>query len=336
MPRPPGAAPVPVVLDVDAREDDLVAVAVAAGHPDLDLRAVTVTGALPDDETGAERVRALLGAIRGRSGTGPELLRPEDAGEQVAGTGAAGLARALQQVPRNAADRSPARAGGCVLVVTGPLTSAAEVAVSKPDLLSRVRRLVWMGGVLGPGVVGTRGGRVWEQPRPGGGRLPDVETNARADPRAVRTVLCGVPGARGVGPVVPATVCGLDATFGALVDDGVVDRIRGTARDAAHAKLLDRLVAFALAHETRYRRDAGLAHPPLHDAVAVVAAARPEVLRTVPGGVRVQVEGPRAGRLHLGTAGPGAVPVHVATGVDTTLLWDHVVLALARLGGGPR
>ena len=182
-------------VDTDPGLDDLLALALAAGSPELEVCGLTtVAGNAPIDAVtdNARRFIALAGwnVPLGRGAAGPLALEPHDGttihgsdgrgGVALPEVGAAPLPTALEVLESSLIER-----GVEMVVALGPLTNIAALLRHRPDALERVE-LVWMGGSLGAGNV-----------------TPLAEFNAWCDPLAAHEVLRS--GA-------PMRVIGLDVT----------------------------------------------------------------------------------------------------------------------------
>jgi inosine-uridine nucleoside N-ribohydrolase len=145
------------------------------------------------------------------------------------------------------------------LVPTGPLTNIGLFLALHPDAAERVARIVLMGGAIGEGNV-----------------TPAAEFNIWADPEAADRVFSSG---------LEVTMVGLDVTHKALVGPAHAEQLRAAGRVGTMvAELLDFYGRF---HRETYGWDGS----PIHDAVALAHAFRPEILETVRTGVRVDCDG---------------------------------------------
>jgi purine nucleosidase len=309
-----------IIIDCDPGIDDALALAFAAGHPDLDLRGITtVAGNVGLDKTTANalRVRDFVGmpdvpvvagcpgplqrapldarAVHGDSGLGAASL-PEAASGPADGHAVDFLASAIAAEP-----------GQITLIAIGPLTNIALALRRYPEMVSQVRDFVIMGGSAGRGNV-----------------TPAAEFNIAADPEAAAIVF-------GAGWTV--TMVGLDVTLQARATAAVLDRMRGLGR------LADELVLPSLAGFRSVGRGPGSESgpgPAVHDVCAVASVAAPEVLTCLP--ARVEVE--TAGRWTSGmtvtdfNAVDGDCNARVAVAIDTGAFWDLVLDAYTRVATG--
>ena len=302
-----GARRVKVVLDMDTGVDDAVAIALAAGSPELELLALTsVAGNAPVElctrncllitellgldvpvARGAEAPlsKSLLTAqeVHGADGLGGHLgTLPEPAGSPVAEP----AHELLSALPRE-------HPGDITLVTTGPLTNVAAALARDPEAVSLYRRVVCMGGAFGvPGNTG-----------------PVAEFNVYVDPEAAASVLASG---------LDITLVPLDATTGAVLPRGVLEgRVRtrplaGPRPGRDVAAVLHR----ALDHYIEFQFDeSGLDGGYMHDPLAVAAALDEDILETERFPVAVVTDGWDRGltRRDAATGGRG---VRVAFGHD--------------------
>jgi len=309
-----------VIIDCDPGHDDALALLLAAGDPRLRLLGVTtVAGNQTLDKTtrNALRILALAGVadvpvaagcdrplvgeltvaedIHGSSGLdGPDLDVPVG---EVAGVHAVELMRRLI-------------IGGdapVTLIATGPLTNVALLLRSHPEVVPRVRRVVFMGGSTERGNT-----------------TPYGEFNIVTDPEAADIVLRSG---------LPVTMIGLNVTHQALATDEVIAEFRamGTRLGLICAELM---TFFA----STYRRVFGFEHPPVHDPIAVAAVLEPAMVRTVAVPVAVELAGAytRGGTvvdLHRRTG--NAPNADVAVGLDVDAFWRLLMDAVGRLNRAP-
>jgi len=158
-------APLPVIFDCDPGKDDAFALFLALACPQaLDVVAVTaVEGNVPVAATTSNARRIVEAAGRPEipvyRGCARPILRPLAAGEQSQGAGgldASGLPPAV--APERAVhavaaliDLLEAAPAPLVVAAIGPLTNIAMLLVARPDLASRIGRLLVMGGAEGRG-----------------------------------------------------------------------------------------------------------------------------------------------------------------------------------------
>jgi len=296
-----------LVLDCDPGIDDMVAILVACATPGYELRAVTTVGGNAGLETTTRNALQVL-ELAGRrdipvaAGAGRSLVHPQERyAEHVHGE--TGLGGMRLPPPANAPQPSAIdllteilQRETVTLVATGPLTNIALLFAVRPELASNVERLVVMGGSIGPGNVN-----------------PAAEFNIWFDPEAAQRVL-GTPAVR-------TTMVGLDVTMRTTFTPEEVDDVRRTGPIGAQ-------VAAGLDfYEQRYRRIVGRSVIPVHDAVAVVAATRPDLVTTRAAGVTVDTGyGPSRGNTLVDFESDG---MHVAVEADKSGVLEHILERMA-------
>ena len=307
----------PVLLDCDPGHDDAVALLLAAGSPDLDLRAITtVAGNGPLDKVtyNAQRV-CTLGGIRDvpiAAGADRPLRRALETAAHVHGESALDGPelpepdveldpRPAHELISAAAAESPAP---LTLIAVGPLTNVATALDRDPALGARLREIVVMGGATERG-----------------NHAPYAEFNVYVDPEAAERVFASG---------VPVTMVGLNLTHQALATPDVIERLRGLDTELGRVAA-GWMTFFGSMYEDLW----GLPGPPVHDACAVALAIDPTLVRCVDAFVAIETEG-------RWTRGATVVDLHrrlgqppnarVAMELDAPRFWDLVVGALERLG----
>lgn len=249
---------IPVILDGDPGHDDAIAWVLANASPMLDIKAVTsVCGNQTIQKTtyNAGRIMTLIGLdvplAMGR-------VKPLVADAIIAPTvhGNSGLDGPALPEPKN----QPVEQDACTLmaqilqqseepvalVPTGPLTNIATLLLLYPELKPKIKHIYLMGG-------GIQFGN-W---------TPAAEFNILVDPEAADIVFQSG---------VPITMAGLDVTERALVFPEDFERIRALGNPVA------KVVAEWLDFFYGFHRSIGYPGAPVHDAVAVAALVRPEIL----------------------------------------------------------
>jgi len=249
---------IPVILDGDPGHDDAIAWVLANASPMLDIRGVTsVCGNQTIRKTtyNAGRIMTLIGLdvplAMGR-------VKPLVADAIIAPTvhGNSGLDGPALPEPKN----QPIETDACAymakvleeseepvaLVPTGPLTNVAALLLLYPHLKPKIRHIYMMGGGIQYGN--------W---------TPAAEFNILVDPEAADVVFTSG---------VPITMAGLDVTEKALVFPEDFERIRAVGNPVA------KVVAEWLDFFYGFHRSIGYPGAPVHDAVAVAALVRPEIL----------------------------------------------------------
>ncbi|MCL6271533.1 nucleoside hydrolase [Sansalvadorimonas sp. 2012CJ34-2] len=203
--------PTPIILDCDPGHDDAVAILMAVASPLIELRAVTtVAGNQTLDKVHYNALRVLTlanaqvpvaagactplskvlvtaGYVHGESGIeGAELPKPAFAAETCS---------AVELIAKTVKESD----GLITLVPTGPLTNIATFLLAYPDLKSRIKQIVLMGG-----------GQY-------GNITPSAEFNIFVDPDAAKIVFQSG---------IPIVMCGLDVTHKAYLTREDADHIR--------------------------------------------------------------------------------------------------------------
>jgi len=247
--------PTSILLDCDPGHDDAIALLLALASPEVELLGVTtVAGNQTVDKTTANALRVL--ELVGRddvpvaAGAGRPLAREPFVAAYVHGeTGLDGteLPEARRgPVAEHAVDFLAERVAGTTLVATGPLTNVALLLARHPE--ARPERIVLMGGAIAEGNV-----------------TPAAEFNVWADPEAASRVFASG---------FDVTMVGLDVTHRALVTTQHKERLRAAGR-------VGRTVAELLDFYDRFHREVyGFDGSPIHDAVALAYAFRPNLLET--------------------------------------------------------
>jgi len=299
---------IPILLDCDPGHDDAIALLLALASPEVELIGVTtVAGNQTLEKTTANAIRVL--ELVGRddvavaAGADRPLVREPFVAAYVHGeTGLDGTdlppARG-RAVAEHAVDFLAERVAGRTLVATGPLTNVALLLARHPG--TRPDRIVLMGGAIAEGNV-----------------TPAAEFNVWADPEAAKRVFASG---------LDLTMVGLDVTHKALVATPHKERLRAAGR-------VGRTVAELLDFYDRFHREVyGFDGSPIHDAVALAYAVRPDLLETRELNVEVDCESELCrGRTVVDVwRRTGREPnAHVAVGVDAE---GFVELLLDRIAG---
>lgn len=307
---------IPVMIDCDPGVDDMIALLLACASPELELRAVTTVAGNLGLATTTRNARAVL-RLAGRAevpvaaGAARPLVRPapERAGHPHATDGLGGIGLPDPPTPpdpRHAvelmADTVRAAATGPVtLIAVGPLTNVALFYARHPELAGKLARLIVMGGAIGAGNV-----------------TPAAEFNIWFDPEAAYRVLTDPP--------VPTTLVGLDVTYATALSVADLDRLAAGGRVGA-------LAARALRHYLdRYVTLLGRQAAPVHDAVAVAAAVRPDLFDLRRASIEVDATvGPSRGATLVDLLTP-APTARVAVGADVA---GVIGLIVDRITGTP-
>jgi pyrimidine-specific ribonucleoside hydrolase len=309
---------VPIILDCDPGHDDAIAILLALGSPSIDLLGVTTTFgncSLADATRNALQVLTLGGATHvpvGQGASGP-LAGTAELGNYVHGVsgldGPAMPAPACDVDERGAvqlmADLLSGSAVPVTLVATGPITNVAALIQDRPDVLPRVREIVFMGGSTERG-----------------NHSPYAEFNTYSDPEALEVVLSAG---------LPVTMVGLNLTHQALATPDVVAAMRALPHEVG--RIASEWMGF---FGSSYSRVWNFDAPPVHDPCAVFQLIEPEAVRCVDAFVAVETAG-------TWTRGATAVDLfhrwgrdanaRVAVELDVESYWSTVLAALDVVGG---
>ncbi|MFN3647463.1 MAG: nucleoside hydrolase [Gemmobacter sp.] len=267
--------PQKIIIDTDPGQDDAVAILLALASPELELLGITcVAGNVPLART--TRNARVVCELAGRrevpvfAGCDGPMRRPLVTAEHVHGkTGLDGADLpdpTMPLQPRHAVefliDTLRAEPPGTVtLVPIGPLTNIATAFERAPDIVSRVQRIVLMGGAY------------FEV----GNITPAAEFNIYVDPEAAEIVFRAG---------VPLVVVPLDVTHKVLTTPERIDALRAlnTPVGAAVAGWTDFFERFDMA---KY----GSAGAPLHDPCTIAWLLRPELFTGREINVEIETEG---------------------------------------------
>ena len=301
---------IPVLLDCDPGHDDAIALLLALGSDELDLRGVTtVAGNQTLEKTTANAIRVLELAGRAEipvaAGAGRPLVREPRVAADVHGeTGLDGPDLPPAQTepsPQHAVDFLAERVEGATLIATGPLTNVALLLARYPE--AKPERIVLMGGAVAEGNV-----------------TPAAEFNIWADPEAAHRVFTSG---------LDVTMVDLDVTHRALVTPAHAGQLRESGRiGTVVAELLEFYGGF---HRAVY----GWGGSPIHDAVAVAHVIDPELVKVERLNVRIDTESELCrGRTVVDLwRRTGLEPTaNVAVGIDSQRFVDLLLQRLARLG----
>ncbi|TDN92632.1 nucleoside hydrolase [Microbacterium sp. BK668] len=313
---PSTSSGIPVILDCDPGHDDVFALWLAAGHPAIDLRAVTTVGGNVALEHTSRNARVAL-AVAGVTGVpvaagaaGP-LSRDLQTAEWIHGEN--GLGGPVLPDPGFALDRRSATelmadvltaaVDPVTIIATGPITNVAILLRQRPAIAARIGEIVWMGGSTGRGNA-----------------TPYAEFNALVDPEALALV---------VGSGIRFTMVGLDVTHTALVTADVRKRL--AAVGTRTALFGDELMEFFCRTNGEVF---GLPDGPLHDPVAVLAVAEPDAVTRIHARLDVELTGAETlGATSVDLDGMlGREPnAWIATRLDVDRFWASLAEAFARL-----
>jgi purine nucleosidase len=340
----------PIFADVDTGVDDAMALAYLLSSADAQLVGVASTaGNVPTDQVCVNNLGllALCGAdgiavSRGADGPLTAPLRTAEDTHGPQGLGYAELPDSSGELTDHDAATAWVRAarehpGELIGLVTGPLTNFALALRIEPGLPRLLRRLVIMGGAFDYR----------------GNTTPVSEWNISVDPEAAAEVFSGWGAAWGLEP--PAhlpIVLGLNLTENIAMTPAILGRLaaaagsptspmsvlddRGTRSVAANP--LIRVLEDAMRFYFEFHFDQGegyLAH--LHDPLAAAVALDPDLVRSVPTTVDVELIGTLTRgmtvadwRGHWGR-GPNA---RIGVEVDPAAFFDRFIARVGAFAAG--
>jgi pyrimidine-specific ribonucleoside hydrolase len=288
-----GSSRIPLVVDTDLSSDDVIALALAARDPRMELKAVSVSGTgLVHCPRGARLASELLSAL-GRPdvpvacgrGVPLSLVHELPAEWRAAADGLFGLELPPGSAPRVGTAAALLRAAledagpPATVLELAPMTNIARLLREQPRLASRIDGIVAMGGAVSV---------------PGNAPGDDAaETNVWLDPAAARVVLESG---------VPLTLVPLDATRDVPVTASVSEVLKRYHFTTPAATIVWDVVA-------QTTMDGGGRY--FWDPLAAASVARPALLRTVVRLVEVTADGRTVESVH-------GRSVRVATGADRT------------------
>ncbi|GAA2820524.1 nucleoside hydrolase [Saccharopolyspora taberi] len=298
-----------LLLDCDPGIDDAMAIGLAHGLPELELVGLTTVGGNVELEHTTENALRLVDFygmdVPVARGAGRPLVRaPKTAADVHGASGLGGVAlpeARSKLVDAHAVDfiidTLAAAPGEISLAAVGPLTNIALALHKEPRIAEWAAEFVIMGGSYGRGNV-----------------TPAAEFNVHADPEAA-AVAFGAPWR--------TVMIGLDLTHQARANAPVRTRFAELGR--LDAELLTPCLDFYGSHA-----DYAGEGPAIHDACAVAYVARPDLIRTVPARVDVEVHGRFTAGMTVTDfrAEPNAA---VATELDVPAFWDLVTDAYRRI-----
>jgi purine nucleosidase len=293
--------PTPIIIDCDPGLDDAVAIALAAASNQLNVQAITTVAGNASIDMVTENAVALCEALGVaapvyRGSEGPLLREPRHGTTLWGGDGSLGLRRATGAASEGAVARlerllEAAGERSVAICPVGPLTNIARLFNARPELASKVARLVVMGGALGEGNV-----------------TPHAEFNIWFDPHSAAAVFAAD---------IPAVLIPYDVTRKVVIEGPHVERLRRA--QSAPARVCAELLPLAGMNS----------HPSsIHDACVIGYLLWPELFQCERGKVEVIMDGEEEGRTRLT---PHAAGWHqVATSLDLQTFLDRLVEELVR------
>lgn len=265
--------PTPILFDCDPGHDDAIALVMAHRSPEIELLGVTTTcGNAELDKTTANAIRILdfvgatdvpvaagcarplarplvLGTADGPSGLEGSPYLPQPTRGPVAEHAVDFLARKLAEAPEP-----------LVVVATGPLCNIGLLVLKHPEVLGKIKELIWMGGVF------YRKSEI----------ITPTEFNAFCDPEALKLVLDAK---------LPIIMVGLDVTMQVLIEEKEYAELETI--DTPLGKVVLDWLRF---YEKLHRNSMGVGGA-MHDPLALALAIDPTLVRTRPAHIGVDLNG---------------------------------------------
>ena len=265
--------PTPILYVCDPGHDDAIALVMAHRSPEIELLGVTTTcgnAELEKTTDNAIRVLDFVGAtdVPVAAGCARPLARPLVLGTADGPSGLEGSPYLPQPsrgpIEQHAVDflaeKLAASPEPLVVVATGPLCNLGLLVLKHPEVLPKIKELIWMGGVFY---------RKSEFITP-------TEFNAFCDPEALKLVL----DAR-----VPITMVGLDVTMQVLIEAPQYEELARI--DTPLGRVVMDWLKF---YEKLHRNSMGVGGA-MHDPLALALAIDPTLVRTRPAHIGVDLSG---------------------------------------------
>lgn len=253
--------PQKIIIDTDPGQDDGVAILLALASPEVDVIGITtVAGNVPLALTSnnARKVCELAGRpdIKVFAGCDKPLKKPLVTAENVHGkTGLDGIELPEPTMPLQAQHsvdflietfrNEPEKT--ITLCTLGPMTNVAQALIKAPDIASRIKNIVLMGGGFFEG----------------GNITPSAEFNMFVDPDAAKIVF---------GAGIPLTAIPLDVTHNAITSPEWVAGLR-----AFNNKVGEAVAAWTDFFERYDMEKYGSDGAPLHDPCVIGYVVKPEL-----------------------------------------------------------
>ena len=263
-----------IIIDTDPGIDDAMAILFAHAHPEIELLGLTtVFGNIGIDQSTDNALRIIDVAginIPVCKGAATSLKNPEPKYPTFV-HGEDGLGNVNLPVPDIAVDKRSAvdylaetisqHPNEIVLIAIGPLTNIAQLVLEHPDIASKVKEVIAMGGsVFAPGNV-----------------TPMAEANIYSDPEAADIVF---------NTNWPFTLVSLDITMKTILTDAEFTQI--AKANTKISKFLQNISTFYIDFYVKHRNRKGCA---MHDVVAVALPVASHLFKLEKGRLRVPTEG---------------------------------------------
>lgn len=265
--------PTPILFDCDPGHDDAIALVMAHRSSDIELLGVTTTcGNAELEKTTSNALRILeyigAGSVPVAAGCHRPLARPLVLGTADGPSGLEGspyLPQAtIRPVGEHAVDflarKLREHPEPLTVVATGPLCNIGLLILKHRDVLPKIRRLIWMGGVF------FRKSEI----------ITPTEFNAFCDPEALKIVLDSG---------VDIVMVGLDVTMHVLIEKEQYAEL--ATIDTPLGRLVNDWLLF---YEKLHRNSMGVGGA-MHDPLALAVAIDPTLIRTRPAHIGVDLGG---------------------------------------------
>jgi pyrimidine-specific ribonucleoside hydrolase len=258
-----------IIIDTDPGIDDAAAILLALASPELSVLGLTAAaGNVGLDKTVDNSLRILelagIDNVPVAAGADRPLIHPVPGRKDEDSVhGADGLGGVLPAEPKSVAIElhaidfiaAVADEAAVTIVAIAPLTNIALLLARYPGIISKIERLVVMGGA-----------------RLEGNASAAAEFNAWADPEAAARVFASG---------IPITLFPLDITHQAVLSRAEVDELACTGSVGAAMAEMIRL------YERQHLVDYGEHFSPLHDVLTTLFLIRPELMTYVAAAVTV-------------------------------------------------
>jgi pyrimidine-specific ribonucleoside hydrolase len=310
-------SPFPIIIDCDPGHDDAIALLLAVASPRVELLGVTTcfgNCAVEDATRNALRILTLVGetSVPVAQGASGPLMGTTALGNYVHGTSGldgpdipepAFLASELPavQLIKSLIERSHEPV---TLVVTGPMTNAAELFRDHPEVTGNVREVIFMGGSTS-----------------GGNHTPSAEFNTYADPEALQQV---------IDSGIPLRMVGLNLTHQALATPDIVERMRAMNHPLGQI-CAEWMGFFGSSYESVWSFES----PPVHDPCTVAALIDPAVIQWESSVLAVELEGKWSRGetiVDLHNRYSFATNAQIAVTLDRGAYWNLVLGSIDQLG----
>jgi len=275
-----------IIIDTDPGIDDAMAILFAFGAAEIEVLGLTTVFGNVSAE------RATLNALTltqwegktvpvAKGADTPLMMEPRKHADYVHGQDGFGnigwpeaaCERDVRSAPHFIVDTVNANPGEVTLVALGPLTNLALALELDPDIASKVKEVVLMGGAV----------------HETGNVSPVAEANLINDPHAGDAVF---------GADWPVTMIGLDVTHQVLLKAGVLERI-----EAANPEQGGFLNKAAQHYFGFYREAMGIDGCYFHDAATIAYVLDPSLFGCRHGAIRVATDGLAIGQTMMAPEG---------------------------------